>query len=190
MYTRLDPCRLRDRKRSQLKKVCVDIDVIDREENETVKFAEKILKLGNKVLGYRKRIMKKETKPNELERSENFVLMGGPGRGKTTMCQFISQIYRANYLQETKYNDLYSASFMQDIRENYSYEINCRRIPFKISLREYAAWISRQGHDDDISVLQYMRGELKKIEGEGAVCLCNAANAGASCLDLHFRRPR
>lgn len=167
MYTRLDHAGSVTEKKISIEKVCVDIDVIDREENETVKFAEKILKLGNKVLGYRKRIMKKETKePNELERSENFVLMGGPGRGKTTMCQFISQIYRANYLQETKYNDLYSASFMQDIRENYSYEINCRRIPFKISLREYAAWISRQGHDDDISVLQYMRGRIKKIEGE------------------------
>lgn len=167
MYTRLDHAGSVTEKKISIEKVCVDIDVIDRAENNTVKFAEKILKLGNKVLGYRKKLMKIATKEsNELERSENFVLMGGPGRGKTTICQFISQIYRANYLQETKYNDLYSASFMQDIRDNYNYEINCRRIPFKIPLREYAAWIRRQGRDDDTSVLQYMRGRIKKIEGE------------------------
>lgn len=166
MYTRMEQSGSVTEKKISIEKVCVDIDVKDREKNAVFKLAEKVLSLGNKVLGYRKENSQEANGVYELDRDENFVLIGGPGRGKTTICQFIAQIYRANYLQTVKYRNAYSASFMQEIKESYSYQINCRRIPFKITLREYAAWISRQGEDADISVVQYMKARIRKIEGE------------------------
>ena len=166
MYTRMEQSGSVTEKKISIEKVCVDIDVKDREKDAVFKLAEKVLSLGNKVLGYRKENSQEVNGIYELDRDENFVLLGGPGRGKTTICQFIAQIYRANYLQTVKYRNAYSASFMQEIEESYSYQINCRRIPFKITLKEYAAWISRQGEDADISIIQYMKARIRKIEGE------------------------
>lgn len=55
---------------------------------------------------------------------------------------------------------------MHEIEENYSYDINSQRVPFKIFLKEYAAWISRQEKDANLSVITYMRDKIKKIEGD------------------------
>ena len=55
---------------------------------------------------------------------------------------------------------------MREIKENYSYEISCQRVPFKIVLKEYAAWISRQEEYANLSVITYMRDKIKKIEGD------------------------
>ena len=56
-------------------------------------------------------------------------MLGGPGRGKTTICQFIAQIYRANYLCAVKYEDAYSRKFMAEIEEKYKYVVQGMRVP-------------------------------------------------------------
>lgn len=167
MYTRMEQSGSFTEKKISIEKVCVDIDVMDRESDSTAKFAKMIIELGNEVLGYRKRKgQDKGTEYRPLDRDENFVLIGGPGLGKTTICQFIAQIYRANYLQTVKYQNPYSANFVKEIETQYSYQVKCLRIPFKITLKEYAAWISRQGEDADVSVRQYLRSRVKKLTGE------------------------
>lgn len=167
MYTRMEQAGSVTEKKISIEKVCVDIDVIDRRQRKTMKFAQRVLELGNGILGYRKEVIKDDADNGEkLRQDENFVLIGGPGRGKTTICQFIAQIYRANYLKETGYGDPYSENFISEIKEKYEYTINCFRIPFKITLREYAAWIGRQGKDGNCSVVQYIRTRIQKITGE------------------------
>lgn len=166
MCTQMEQAGSVTEKKVSIEKVCIDIDVKNLTEKETFKFAEKVLKLGNKVLGYRKQDLEKVDKVFELNKRENFVIIGGPGGGKTTICQFIAQIYRANYLQTINYQSVYAKSFMHEIEESYCYDINCQRIPFKIVLKEYAAWISRQDKDANLSVVNYMRDKIKKIEGD------------------------
>ena len=166
MCTQMEQAGSVTEKKVSIEKVCVDIDVREQMGRETFKFASRVLELGNKVLGYRKQNLERTETVFELDRTENFVLIGGPGGGKTTICQFISQIYRANYLYTIKYRNTYVEAFMREIQESYSYHINCKRVPFKIVLKEYAAWISRQEKDANISIINYMRERIKKIEGD------------------------
>lgn len=166
MCTQMEQAGSVTEKKVSIEKVCIDIDVRELTRRKTFKLAEKVLELGNKVLGYRKQNLERTEDVFELNKSENFVIIGGPGGGKTTICQFIAQIYRANYLQTINYDSVYAKSFMREIGENYSYNINCQRVPFKIVLKEYAAWISRQEKDANISVINYMSDRIKKIEGD------------------------
>lgn len=166
MCTQMEQAGSVTEKKVSIEKVCIDIDVKGLNGRKTFKFAQKVLNLGNKVLGYRKQDLEKSDEVFELNRYENFVIIGGPGGGKTTICQFIAQIYRANYLQTIQYSSIYANSFMREIEENYSYDISCQRVPFKIVLKEYAAWISRQEKDANLSVITYMRDKIKKIEGD------------------------
>lgn len=171
LYTRMEQAGSVTEKKISIEKVCVDIDVIEANNRSRYKFAKRVLKIGNQILGYKKREYQKNMQEAEvfgeqIEKDENFVLLGGPGRGKSTICQFISQIYRANYLCEVKYEDSYSGKFMTEIKEKYRYNVQGMRVPFKIILRDYAAWITRQGEDEPISVLKYMQSRINKITSE------------------------
>ncbi|EOS37731.1 hypothetical protein C808_03711 [Lachnospiraceae bacterium M18-1] len=165
MCTQMEQAGSVTEKKVSIEKVYIDIDVKELNGSETFKFVHRVLDIGNKVLGYQKQNLAREKEIFELDKSENFVLVGGPGGGKTTICQFVAQIYRANYLQATKYTNIYAKSFMQEIEESYSYNVNCQRVPFKVILKEYAAWINRQEKDANISIINYMRDRIKKIEG-------------------------
>ncbi|MBR4982832.1 MAG: hypothetical protein IKY94_09755 [Lachnospiraceae bacterium] len=171
MYTRMEQAGSVTEKKISIEKVCVDIDVMEANNRNRYKFAKRVLKIGNQILGYKKREYQKSMQEidefgGQIEKDENFVLLGGPGRGKSTICQFISQIYRANYLCQVKYKDSYSRKFMNEIKEKYGYSIQGMRVPFKIILRDYAAWITRQGEDEPISVLKYMQSRINKITSE------------------------
>ena len=59
----------------------------------------------------------------------NLVLVGGPGQGKTTLCQYISQNYRLLFLGK-----------LDEVDNKF---VNCDvRIPFRVILREYATWVN------------------------------------------------
>ena len=171
LYTRMEQAGSVTEKKISIEKVCVDIDVIEVNNRNRYKFAKRVLEIGNQILGYKKREYQEDIQEigefgEQIEKDENFVLLGGPGRGKSTICQFISQIYRANYLCEVKYKDSYSRKFMAEIEEKYGYDVQGMRVPFKIILRDYAAWITRQGQDEPISVLKYMQSRINRITSE------------------------
>lgn len=161
MYTRLEQAGSVTEKKISIERVCVDLNVKWRNYGTSnKKFANHVFKLGNETLGY-----KKEDHENELDSDENFVLIGGPGKGKSTICQFIAQIYRAYYLKHLNYKDKTIDGFIEEIEKSYKYKIGCFRIPFKVALREYAAWINRKKKEDNISVLQYIKERIEKMEG-------------------------
>ncbi len=84
----------------------------------------------------------------------NIVLLGNAGQGKSTLCQFICQIYRVSLLKR----------FSPDVEIPHAYsrqsgvEIpKCERFPFLIRLKEYAAWIKRtQEREGNCSILHYL----------------------------------
>lgn len=163
LYTRMEQAGSLTEQRVSIERVCIDIDVSDR-VNTSMKFAKTIIELGNGVLGYRKRILG-QMRELMLDPNENFVLIGGPGQGKTTICQFIAQIYRAYYLYNVGENQE-AGKFISEIESDYHYKINCYRIPFKIVLRDYAAWMNRQEIGGNQSVITYMQHRIHEVEAE------------------------
>lgn len=124
--------------------------------NEISGVANYIIQLGNQ-----EHLRKNENycAPSEghLSRTEhipdcNIVLIGNAGQGKSTLCQYICQIYRAALLNCNK----------QILQEDAHFPIVPKRarIPIQINLKRYAAWINRQEADSDHSVISYVLLEL------------------------------
>ncbi|MEU6409401.1 hypothetical protein [Microbispora sp. NPDC046933] len=88
-----------------------------------------------------------------------FVLIGGPGQGKTTLGQFVCQVFRAALLQDVPPLKLAPevATAIGTIRQQWKTgslpEPTARRIPFRIVLSEFAAAMASNKSD---SVLSYI----------------------------------
>lgn len=87
-----------------------------------------------------------ERKPQSFN-SNKYIVKGSAGQGKSTVCQFLAQIYRAAFLKEfwikvdePDIEDGYG-SFLETIKAE-KYELpSCRRIPVFIDLKSYSSWI-------------------------------------------------
>ncbi|WP_349876143.1 hypothetical protein ABIH81_18550 [Micromonospora sp. HUAS YX12] len=62
----------------------------------------------------------------------NALIVGGPGQGKTTLLQFVCQVYRSLHLDDGRY--LRSAKGIQP---------HVVRVPFRVELREYGEWLTK-----------------------------------------------
>jgi hypothetical protein len=144
-----------------LEKVFVDLyatqDGIIPEKN-TLKFIESTINIADQVLC------------PSLQRVCRFVLIAGPGYGKSTLTQFLAQIYRAFFLQNIDQNK----SILHEVNEfileyNNSDQIlpKAIRLPFRITLKEYANWIIQQNKkQENYSVLNYIASSINKRTGE------------------------
>lgn len=70
-----------------------------------------------------------------------------------------------NYLQMIGCQSQVLDKFAKEIKSGYEYQIHHNRIPFKVVLREYAAWINRK-KEKNISVIQYMIDRIEVISGD------------------------
>lgn len=105
----------------------------------------------------------------------NIVLMGNAGQGKSTLCQYICQIYRAALLKRFKPKGPEILSFFAGEEISNLYIPQCERFPVLINLKRYAAWINKQDTESSRSVISYI------------LCLINGkSNASLSSHD--FRR--
>lgn len=69
------------------------------------------------------------------------VIIGGPGQGKSTLGQYISQVYRARLMGR-----------LTEIVEDAAQMEKCvPRIPFRIILRDYAQWLTKEKEPNSIS---------------------------------------
>lgn len=100
----------------------------------------------------------RELKP----RVGRYVLIGGPGQGKTTVSQYICQIFRCEILQSVPQNLLSEEArhalrnFQSQCSDNY--RPNARRLPFRIVLSEFAKSLAQ--------------GKVQSLMGYLAMKLC------------------
>ena len=131
--------------------------------DEPPRIAEYILSLGDTC---HRRVLKDRSKSDhELPWSDqlirgmekgNIILLGNAGQGKSTVCQYICQIYRACLLKRYKPTETLVESYLYS-KEGMTPPIpKCERFPIMVSLKRYAAWINEQGADGNHSMLGYM----------------------------------
>ena len=92
-----------------------------------------------------------------------FIVIGGAGKGKSTITQFLAQIYRASYLEYVNETDEEIVQFLSRIRERFSFTVRNCRIPFVIEIKRYADWIVRQKEEESISLLAYITCVINRI---------------------------
>ena len=102
-----------------------------------------------------------------LESRGRFVLIGGPGQGKTTLTQFLCQIYRSAIISGKP-----SHSLSPEVRKALTtIQLHCKseginhkvvpRFPFKVILNDFAKALSLTSTSQMNSVLSYLAHQIK-----------------------------
>ena len=97
-----------------------------------------------------------------------FVLIGGPGQGKTTLTQFICQIFRASIISQKPPQTLSpeireALRIIQDQSEIEGFNLKVvPRFPFKIVLSDFAKALSSSEPTQVNSVFSYLTRQMKK----------------------------
>lgn len=91
----------------------------------------------------------------DLRKPENnLVLIGNAGQGKSTLCQYVCQLYRASLLEHYR-PSAYTAK--EYAKQSGIRSPKCERFPVLIRLKDYAAWIKkRQNEEKNCSILHYL----------------------------------
>jgi hypothetical protein len=111
-------------------------------------------------------------------RARAWFLRGGPGRGKTTIGQFFSQIHRAAWIAHDSSKFAVRDEQRDLVREvertakQGGYWPNSPRIPLQIDLKDYASWISRRLDGQPRGILSFTAARLgEELEREVRVGL-------------------
>ncbi len=144
--------------RIDVRHVYTDMEAIEHGGDERIidGLAAAILRLGDRP--HPRQAQNAGEERNVLPEN-NLVLIGSAGQGKSTLCQYICQIYRAALL-EHYCPDVESA-------QGYSKEVGiikpkCERFPLLIRLRDYAAWLGKRQEGGNGSVLHYLVWLIQK----------------------------
>lgn len=168
---RLEQAGSLDNKLINIRNVYTDLEAKAwHRANETINgIASYIISLGNDIHIRAQEVFddSENANLNSFPPKCNIVLIGNAGQGKSTLCQYICQIYRAALIKRFRKN-------VPDVHSYYSSESSdaittplCERFPILINLKRYAAWINKQGDESNYSVLSYIRSLINgKTGGE------------------------
>lgn len=104
-----------------------------------------------------------------LGRPERILILGGPGQGKSTLSQFLAQIFRANILKSNNTgNNTAEINTIINKTLKYAEDVNLsidipRRFPIRIDLPIFADWLSKRDKDQCTSLLDHIAGHITQI---------------------------
>ncbi len=136
-------------------KVYIDLNFKFEETESSGKFIAHAIDAGNEI--YRYSIL--ENQKNKTKNNTNkFVLKGTAGQGKSTVCQFLAQIYRAMFIKN--FSGIFNSKHEDFIKRISLDGISlpaCHRVPMRIELRLYSSWmINRQKEKKSFDLVTYM----------------------------------
>jgi hypothetical protein len=104
---------------------------------------------------------------NHPARARTYLIKGGPGQGKSTIGQYLSQIHRSflildeggpNVIDSTKLN----AESLKNKAILDGFWPTSGRVPIQIELKEYAHWYSLRHNNDPINIISYISELVSK----------------------------
>jgi len=133
------------------------ISIIPYEEK---RFVERIVELSNDS---QRQCNKGDIKTRNKQ--NKFVLIGSAGQGKSTLTQFLSQMFRAYFINATAaITPKFINEFLINIEER-KIKINVPetyRLPIRIILTNYSEWITKRKKDKlPVNVMSYIKSELE-----------------------------
>lgn len=149
-----------------LQKVFVDLEASPADEEAdwaAELFVSSILRQGNSVNRFRGGYLR-----SPVQR-QNYLLLGTAGQGKSTVCQYLVQLYRAVYLERvTSYGVRKEiADFLKEYQEEKKMDIQCLRIPVHIVIKEYAAWMQKRVRQEETAdILSYIGAQIGRKASE------------------------
>ena len=148
IYTRIEQAgSIPENMKTLIADVGIDLSVRDGQRIEG-KALDTFIRCGNTRIG---------------PREGRYIVIGGPGKGKSTITQFLAQIYRAAYLTYAGAGDEETEAFLARIRERFEFEVKNCRIPFVVEIKRYANWIKDRAADESTSLLAYIAGALNRV---------------------------
>ena len=148
IYTRIEQAgSIPENMKTLIADVGVDLSVRDGQRTEG-KALDTFIRCGNTRIA---------------PREGRYIVIGGPGKGKSTITQFLAQIYRASYLTYAGAGDEETEAFLAKIRERFEFEVKNCRIPFVVEIKRYADWIARRTADESTSLLAYIAGAFNRV---------------------------
>lgn len=154
-------------KKIHLRKVYTDMVASERNASggDTVEITAKIIELGDKP-HYRRKYGGNELGfvPAELE-TANIVLLGGAGHGKSTLCQYICQIYTAAIIRRFDGESEYADDYIE--RVTGIKDPACERFPMLVKLKDFTEWRAGRGEEDARTVAAYLVHLINRKNGGG-----------------------
>lgn len=156
LYPKLEQSGEKTERLIKLEQVFIDLyattsGLVPKDDKSEKKFVELCTHRGNNV-----------STPDQGD--NRFVLVGNFGHGKSTLMQFLCQIYRAFFLKKLSHEKPIK-EVDQFINKYCSYRkesIDCFRLPFKIEVNDYASWMSKRKDGQSCSVLSFLKETIKE----------------------------
>ena len=158
--------------RVSIDKIFIDLKMSSKTEEESTSFIKNSILQGDKCWRNSNDDISSSGSPASLKlfnkeedyNSNKFVIKGSAGQGKSTVCQFLAQIYRANFLSNfTSLANDKIIDFLNRIKTEDMPSPTCFRIPIRIELRLYSAWIiEQQKKRENFDVITFISKDIAK----------------------------
>lgn len=135
-------------------KVYVDLKFKDEETDNEGNFIDYAVNVGNEL--FRFSTIESRRRENNINLDEpyvsnKYVLKGSAGQGKSTVCQFLAQIYRATFIEKFYHISVPKIDeFLSRIQTDKIALPTCCRIPIRIELRLYSAWMIHRKKEEKL----------------------------------------
>lgn len=166
-FSRMEQAGSLTEEKVALQKVFVDLEVYQENthtDTDGEMFVSKMVRQGNCE---NRKITNEEGKEENDYRK--YFLTGTAGQGKSTVCQYLVQLYRAAFLKRYLKNGTGEEpnNFLREYGRSFDEEIHCSRIPIHISVKEYAAWVKKQQEKEAFcGVVEYICWQIQKKTSE------------------------
>ncbi len=153
-------------------KVYVDLEFYNEKNQDRELFIEYSIRTGNELFRFSEiesRTLSDKTNANKsTSMSNKYVLKGSAGQGKSTVCQFLAQIYRASFLNKfDKTSNPKVQDFLDQVKSDNIALPTCYRVPVKIELRLYSSWIiNRQKDNKQHDLITYISSIIANKSAE------------------------